>query len=509
VLTLWAEGDFVFAQETDETVGTNTMLKGFGMRLVQVRSHISDIGQIAKLLLAVPACSLILAFQIARIHVNIIIHNRAAFFYLIVHSRVTSHSFVVSRIKIGHDKFTRKARKSRTTLTTLIRIIVVALSPIDTKELPVKACIFGTVFFRLVLTQTTGVGIRTGIRRRTVTVVHLMTIDLAHNTSPTVKAMIFTAGHLGDFTQSAVKAGTALAVHVLLVIRIGRGVVPELVVLLHFGRWLAAQHARAVFTTFEVAVGNSSRFELTVLAFVTAVADAGVARVTVFMYVCMYVLRSNEWERAKGKIEWDDKIWILFPPGSRIPPGNSSAAVAVFIQDYRHDTTLTRLELNWHRRSFDLRIIRAALSLMQAEVIVRIRAKVGGFVFAVFAFVHVAFLVKGVFAVAKELFVPERIKKSVDTLSSVVTLVVPGTGLEDGVAQDACPSVRTVAVHITHFLVGVKVKVRTVVLLSVIGKGCGSDDAGIVSAVQGTQGAICLSLRLRNNTTAQGGDGSS
>jgi hypothetical protein len=296
MLALWAEGNFVFAQETNETVGTDTMLKVFGVRLVQVRSQIGDIGQIAELLLAVTACSIMLAFQIARIHAGIVIHDGAAFFlvhikhiYLGVYSRVNlvhiSHIYfvhrpVISRIKIGHDKFTRKSRESRTALTALVGILVVALSTVDAKELPVKSRILGTVFFGLILTQPTGVRVRAGIRRRTVAVVHLMFIDLAHNTGATVKAVIFAAGHLGHFTQRTVEAGAALAVHVLVwcIVRL----VPELVVLLHFGRRFAAQDARAEVTTFQVAVGNRSRFELTVLAFVTVATEAGVARATVF-----------------------------------------------------------------------------------------------------------------------------------------------------------------------------------------------------------------------------------
>jgi hypothetical protein len=148
----------------------------------------------------------------------------------------------------------------------------------------------------------------------------------------------------------------------------------------------------------------------------------------------------------------------------------------------------------------DLRRIRAALSLVQAEVIIRIRAEVGGFAFAEFAFVLIAFLINGAFAIAKELFVPERINESVDAFSSVVALVVPGTGLEDGITENTRPSVRTVAVHVIDLLVRVKVKVCTVVLLRVTGKGRGSDDAGIVSAVQSTSG-----LHSWKNATQDGG----
>jgi hypothetical protein len=187
--------------------------------------------------------------------------------------------------------------------------------------------------------------------------------------------------------------------------------------------------------------------------------------------------------------------------------GNSSATSVISIRDYRHDTTFntTSHDLN----DLDLRVIRAALSLVEAKVIVGVRAKVGGLVFAVFALVRIAFVIKGVFAVAKELFVAERIEESFDTFSSMVALVIPGAGLEDNIAQDTRPSVRTVAVHVTDILVRVRVKVRTVVLLRVIHERGGTKNAGIVSAVQVTCCAVCLGLDLWNNAAAQGSDGSS
>jgi hypothetical protein len=144
---------------------------------------------------------------------------------------------------------------------------------------------------------------------------------------------------------------------------------------------------------------------------------------------------------------------------------------------------------------------------MEAEVIPRISAEVCSLVFAELALILIAFIINGIFAVAKELGVTKGIKESVYTFSSVVALVVPGTGLKDGITQDTSPSVRTIAVHVIDILVRVKVKVRTVGLLNVISKRRGSNDAFIVSAVQVTQGALCLSLHLVNET-AQGGGSS-
>jgi hypothetical protein len=139
---------------------------------------------------------------------------------------------------------------------------------------------------------------------------------------------------------------------------------------------------------------------------------------------------------------------------------------------------------------------------METEVILRIRAKVGSLVFAVFPFILGAILRKGTFAVAKELFVAKRIQESILALSSVVALVVPGTGFKDGIAQDTRPSVRTIAVLVIDFLVLVKVKVRTVGVLKVLGKHGGSFHAFIVSAVQVTYSLHFLSK------AAQGGGSS-
>jgi hypothetical protein len=141
----------------------------------------------------------------------------------------------------------------------------------------------------------------------------------------------------------------------------------------------------------------------------------------------------------------------------------------------------------------DLRVISVALSLVEAEVIFRIRAKVGGLVLAVFAFVLDTILVKGAFAVAKELCVAERIQESILAFSSVVALVVPGTGFKDGITQDTRPSMRTIAVLVIDIFVLVKVKIGTVGVLKVLGEIRGSFLAFIVSAVQVTYSLYFLS----------------
>jgi hypothetical protein len=113
MLALWAEGNFVFAQETNETVGTDTMLKVFGVRLVQVRSQIGDIGQIAELLLAVTACSIMLAFQIARIHAGIVIHDGAAFFLVHIKHIYLGDYSRVNLVHISHIYFVYRPDVSR------------------------------------------------------------------------------------------------------------------------------------------------------------------------------------------------------------------------------------------------------------------------------------------------------------------------------------------------------------------------------------------------------------
>ena len=260
----------MLTEKPDKTIGADAVLKVLVVRLVQVGRCGRNLSQESQFLLAVAARSF-LAVELARFRVVVKVHDRTAYFGKYA-TTSRSRAGTILSVKVSHDEFAGKTCKTFLAKTSIVRIVNIAVSSIDTKELSIEPHILGAVFIGPVLTNATRVRVSILVRgSRTVAMMQLLAIHGTIYASPTVKAVgVVAAFHLFNLTERTVKAGIALAVHG----RIRLVVVPKLVAVSFFGDSHFSQDAVAVLAV-RVAVGNSSRLELTVVALIAAGTKAG------------------------------------------------------------------------------------------------------------------------------------------------------------------------------------------------------------------------------------------